>query len=88
MSGRLVERLAFRDGQVAIYQRMAAAEGYEIEWGPLDPVAATGAVPSPAELALAARLDRHGRAGRCAFDAVWQQLPGRGPELLVLLRSR
>ena len=85
MSGRLVDRLAFRDGQVAIYDHTQPSEGYALEWGPLGGASATR--PSVDERDLAAALDHAGRdGGLCAFDAVWQQLPGRGPELLVMSR--
>jgi hypothetical protein len=87
MSGRLVERLAFRDGQVALYDESGRGT-YAVEWVAIEPTD-LGRQPgaSPAEQVLAARLDRHGRSGVCAYDAVFQALPGRPRELLVLLRG-
>jgi hypothetical protein len=84
MSGRLVERLGFRDGQVAIYDRSEPSEGYALEWGWLS--AASWTTPSPAEVELARRLDAAAGDALCAFDAVWQHVPGREPELVVMLR--
>lgn len=85
-TGRLVERLSFRDGQVAIYDRRHPAASYVLESGPLVAGVASGTTASTAEIQLAGRLDRAGRGGLCAFDAVWQEQPGRSPELVVLLR--
>lgn len=82
-----LERLAFRDGQVALYDESGRGT-YAIEWVAIEPTD-LGRPPgaSPAEQALAVRLDRHGRSGVCAYDAVFQALPGRPRELLVLLRG-
>lgn len=84
MSGRLVERLAFRAGQVAIYERGAAGEGYALETVALSwPLGGAGWARTNA---VEGRLGHAGRGGLCAFDAVWRQAPGREPELVVMLR--